>query len=121
MTVWYVHREGDAISYAGEFQEGYAEEALDDASNSEIQAFFAAAHAPVSILKRKQIMVQLAADGKLDAAFAAAQQAGGLIYQRWFSDDWALSDLQTQPFASMISALNIDLPTFWVAAAQQPV
>lgn len=71
-------------------------------------------------LKRKQIMVQLDTDGKLNAAYAAAQQAGGLIYQRWFSDDWALADLQSQPFASMIAALDIDLPTFWAAAAAQP-
>lgn len=81
----------------------------------------AASPAPPPILKRKQVMVQLDADGKLNAAFSAVQQAGGLIYQRWFSDDWHLADLQEQPFASMISALSIDLPIFWASAAQRPV
>lgn len=74
-----------------------------------------------AVLKRKQIMCQLDADAKLDAAFTMAQQAGGLIYQRWFSDDWALADLQAPPFATMIAALGIDLESFWARAAQQPV
>lgn len=121
MTVWHVHRRKGAIVYAGqEAQPGYAEEALDDATNPELRSWLAAVRTP-GVLKRKQIMMQLDAAGKLDAAFSAAQQAGGLIYQRWFSDDWALADLQKPPFASMIAALNIDLPTFWAAAARQPV
>lgn len=74
-----------------------------------------------AVLKRKQIMCQLDADAKLDAAFTMAQQAGGLIYQRWFSDDWALSDLQAPPFATLIAALGIDLKSFWARAALQPV
>ena len=85
----------------------------------QVQAAAALALLP-AVLSRKQIMLQLDADGKLNAAFAAAQQAGGLIYQRWFSSEWGLSDLQSPPFSQMIAALGIDLPTFWAAAAQQP-
>lgn len=43
MTIWYVHRPngpGTPISWAGQYQQpGYATEALDDASNAELQAF----------------------------------------------------------------------------------
>lgn len=41
MTVWYVHRRDDnSIGSAHEeMQPGYAEEALDDATNPEIQAY----------------------------------------------------------------------------------
>jgi hypothetical protein len=48
MTVWYVHRRDDGtIAMAGNYpQPGYAEEALDDATNAEIVAFFARAAIP---------------------------------------------------------------------------
>lgn len=37
MTVWYVHRQGGTISAAFTYEQpGYADEALDDASNAEI-------------------------------------------------------------------------------------
>lgn len=48
MTIWYVHRRtgGSIASAHGEIQPGYAEEALDDANNAEVQAFFTAANTP---------------------------------------------------------------------------
>ena len=47
MTVWYVHRnDSGKIAYAGEFQEGYSEEALDDATNQEIKDWFDKAYPP---------------------------------------------------------------------------
>lgn len=49
MTIWYVHRreDGTIASAHGEPMEGYAEEALDDATNTEIQQWWAAINAPV--------------------------------------------------------------------------
>jgi hypothetical protein len=47
MTVWYVHRnDSSEITYAGEFQEGYSEEALDDATNQEIKDWLVKVNAP---------------------------------------------------------------------------
>lgn len=48
MTIWYVHRRDDgSIAMAGEYpQPGYADEALDDATNAEIAAFFVRAASP---------------------------------------------------------------------------
>lgn len=47
--IWYVHRSngpGTPISWAGHYdQPGYADEALDDATDAELQAFLAAAMA----------------------------------------------------------------------------
>jgi len=71
-------------------------------------------------LKRGQIMRQLSADGKLAAARSAIATADPLVQELWENDDWKLAAIQQQPFASMISALSIDIPTFWAAAAQQP-
>lgn len=47
MTTWYVHRNDDGkITYAGVRQEGYSEEALDDATNKEIRDWFSEVNAP---------------------------------------------------------------------------
>ncbi len=49
MTIWYVHRRGDgSIASAGEdMQPGYAEEALDDATDPEMIAYRALVTTPV--------------------------------------------------------------------------
>lgn len=71
-------------------------------------------------LARSQIMRQLNADGKLVAARAAIATADPLSQELWVENSWRLSAVQQEPFASMIAALSIDVPTFWAAAAQQP-
>lgn len=122
MTFWYVHRRADnsIASAHAEPLPDYATEALDDATNAEIQAWLSAVRNPTPPeLKRAQIMRQLAAAGKLDAARAAVQGADALTQELWIADTWQLSTLQSEPYASMVAALGIELPTFWAAAAAQ--
>ena len=73
-------------------------------------------------LKRTQIMRQLAAVGKLEAARAiiSSDSTPALTKELWKADDWHLSDVSSADYAPMLAALSIDLPTFWANAAQQP-
>lgn len=86
-------------------------------TQQQIDAEIAALAIPAT-LKRSQIMRQLSAQGLLPAAVAAVAAADQLTQQLWLSDDWHLSDLQQAPFNAMVSALGINLATFWAAAAQ---
>lgn len=72
-------------------------------------------------LTRSQIMRQLNVDGKLVAARSAIEAADALSQELWLNNVWRLAEVQQEPFASMIAALSIDIPTFWARAAQQPV
>jgi hypothetical protein len=80
VTVRYVHRPagpGTAISYAGEFQAGYAEEELDTATSTELAAFLtppAAPHVPPS---PREWLERLSADKQ--AAISAAAVANPAI------------------------------------------
>lgn len=87
--------------------------------DAELVAFRAFVPVP-GILKRSQIMRQLSAAGKLDAARSAVDGADALTQELWQSNDWHLADLQADPFAAMVAGLGIDLPTFWAAAAADP-
>lgn len=121
MTVWYVHRrkDGSIASAHQEEQPDYATEALDDTSNAEIRAWLLSASLPAE-LSREQVMRQLAADSKLDAAREAIKTADALTQELWQNGTWRLASMSQQPFAGMIAALGIDVPTFWAAAARQP-
>ncbi len=57
MTIWYVRRNaGGSIASAHEdMQPGEAEEALDDATNVEIQAYRAAVTAPVVLTPKQKL------------------------------------------------------------------
>lgn len=72
-------------------------------------------------LKRSQVMRQLATDGKLDGARAiiASDQTPALTKELWKSEDWHLEDVQSSDYAPMISALGINIATFWANAAHQ--
>ncbi|HZP98627.1 MAG TPA: hypothetical protein VFB13_03755 [Reyranella sp.] len=116
---WFVSRDGNGKInglYANAQRDG--QEYLADGT-PELMAFEQAA-TTAQQLKRSQIMRQLAAAGKLDAARSAVQAADSLTQELWDSDNWHLSDLQSVPYSTMISNLGIDLPTFWAAAAAQP-
>lgn len=57
MTIWYVHRrdDGTIASAHGNPQTGYAEEALDDLTNSEIVEWFARVTAPVVLTPQQKL------------------------------------------------------------------
>jgi hypothetical protein len=80
--IWYVARTAGVIVAAFTYeQSGYATEALDDATDTELQAFLAPG-IPQSITNA-QLKRQLDADGRLAAVKAVVAQAGGLGEELW--------------------------------------
>lgn len=65
-----------------------------------------------------QAMRQLDAMGKLSAALSAAQGAGGLTAQLWYSPAWHYDDFQVKPFSDLAAGLGIDPAAFFTAAAK---
>jgi hypothetical protein len=90
-VIWYVARTAGSIVAAFTYaQPGYAEEALDDASSAELQAFLAP---PIpQVIERSQGIRQLAADSKLAAALSVVAGADDLTQQLWYSPTWQRSD-----------------------------
>jgi hypothetical protein len=88
-------------------------------TQQEVDAELARLAVPASIT-RDQAMAELDGLGKLDAAFAMAQQAGGLTYQRWFNARWEYRDFLEPPLSNMAAALEIDAREFFEAAAVRP-
>lgn len=88
-------------------------------TQAEVDAELARLAVPASIT-RDQAMAELDGLGKLDAAFAMAQQAGGLAYQRWFNARWEYRDFLEPPLSNMAAALEIDVREFFEAAAGRP-
>lgn len=102
--------------YAGDCRAGDRE-----ATAEEIAAWERArAAATTASITRDQAMAELDHLGKLDAAFAMAQQAGGLTYQRWFNPRWEYRDFLEPPLSNMAAALEIDAREFFEAAAGRP-
>lgn len=86
MTIWYVHRRADkTIASAHEDkQAGYAEEALDDAKDAEIIAFFDAIKNPVpNQVSAAQMIRALDAKKIYDDVDTAIKNIGGLTSLLW--------------------------------------
>lgn len=82
MTIWFIHRRDDgtiASAHEGNIVDGqavspmpdYCSEALDDATDAEIQAFFAAADAAPRIITPREFRLRFT-DAEQDAIDAAA-------------------------------------------------
>lgn len=73
--IWYVHRgAGNAIVWAGQYQQaGYATEALDDASNAEIQTFLAPSSNQLATKIAAGLAVTSTGAASLNASYALDQ------------------------------------------------
>lgn len=114
---WWVHREGDKIVWAGQYEQpGYTESIADD--DADLLAFLAPP-VPASI-SNAQLKRQLAADSKLDAAKTAVEAADGLAQALWYG---AATFERTDPLlVGLATALGYDtdakLDAFFVSAAK---
>jgi hypothetical protein len=119
MAIQYVARNAmDAICYASPVrQPGYNDEALDDATSAELQAFLAV---PVPAqVTNAQFKRQLDADGKLASALAAVQGAGGLTLELWYGATFMLrADPDLTTLATAIGYDSAALDTFFRNAAK---
>lgn len=118
MTVWFVARTAGKIVAAFQYEQaGYATEALDDATSTELQALLAPP-IPASITNA-QLKRQLAADSRLNAAKTAIAQVDGVAEELWYG---AAVFLRTDPLliqlATAIGMTSADIDATFVAAAK---
>lgn len=105
MTMLYVHRnEAGEIVYAGDFQEGYSEEALDDAAG-ELADWLGRVRNPVPGIVTAGSFIRAAHEldwlPAIDAAAQAAGQQNSLIPLLW---NRASQFERHHPFVAMIGA-----------------
>lgn len=86
MTIWYVHRRSDKsiASAHADRRPDYADEALDDETNTEIQAFRRLATDPVpDSVTKPQLIRALFAAGLYESIDAICSQIGGQTLALW--------------------------------------
>lgn len=115
--IWYVHKEGGAIVWAGQYEQpGYTESIADD--DADLLAFLTPA-VPQSITNA-QLKRQLNADGKLASAKTAVEAADGLAQALWYGA--ATFERDDPLLVGLATALGYDtdakLDAFFVAAAK---
>lgn len=124
MTIWYVTREGrnpgTVITSASQrHQPGYNDEALDDETNPELQAYLAAAAViPIVSVKMWQAKAALALVGKLEAANAAVAAANNpALSIAWeYASDLSRSSPGLAAMAQAIGLNEADVDALFVAA-----
>lgn len=119
MTVWYAHREGGKIVFAGTYaQEVYAEEALDDATSAELRAFLnPPPPVPVSVspLQCRLALNDFGIRAQVEAAVAAGSQ---VIKDKWeFATEIRRDDPDLNALASAIGLSSAQIDSLFQLAA----
>lgn len=78
--IWFVHREGNVIAWAGQYdQPGYADEQLDDTISAELQTFLTAAFQVPTLKPTPLAWLRRLAQATQQAIFTAAAQNPALL------------------------------------------